>query len=199
VTCWALIPVKASAESKSRLAGVLDFDERKALVDMMLERVVNAARQAHSIARICLVGPSGLVVPNDVHLLDDPGKGLNPAVQSAFGSILSEEGDRPKRLIIVAADLPSVTARELDLLATATPETIAIAPDRHETGTNALSLPLLQAADFRFAFGTDSFSRHKAETERIGLSLQIVLSLGLEYDVDEPDDLNRARNAIGPG
>ncbi len=198
MTCWALIPVKASAESKSRLAGVLSSDERRTLVDMMLERVVDAARQAQSIERVCLVGPSGMSLPKDVHLLDDPGKGLNAAVQSAFGRILSEETGRPDRVIIVAADLPQITARELDLLAAAPPETIVIAPDRHETGTNALSLPLHLAADFHFAFGTDSFSRHKVETERLGLSLQIVLSPGLEYDVDEPDDLDHARNAIGP-
>lgn len=199
MTCWAVIPIKASAESKSRLAGVLDSDKRQALVGMMLDRVIDAARSAKLIARVCLLGPSGMDLPGHVHLLHDPGKGLNAAVQSALAQIIALDADRPDRVVIIAADLPQVTAQEIDLIAAAPAGTIAIAPDRHETGTNALSLPLPLAQDFRFAFGTDSFSRHKAEAERLGLALEIVFSRGLEYDVDEPEDLDHARSALGRG
>lgn len=193
MTCWAVIPIKASAESKTRLAGVLDPDERQALVGVMLGRVVDAARAARSIARVCLVGPSRMGLPEEIRLLNDPGRGLNAAVQSALAEVLEEDVDR---VVVIAADLPQVTAQELDLLAAAPANTIAIAPDRHETGTNALSLPLPAARDFRFAYGTDSFARHKAEAERIGLALEIVLSRGLEYDIDEPEDLDHVRSEI---
>jgi 2-phospho-L-lactate guanylyltransferase len=194
VTCWAVIPIKASAESKTRLAGVLAPDERQALVGVMLGRVVEAAQDARSIARVCLVGPSRMGLPDAIRLLNDPGRGLNPAVQSALAEIADEDIDR---IVIIAADLPQVTAQELDLLAAAPADTIAIAPDRHETGTNALSLPLPAARDFRFAYGTDSFSRHKAEAERLGLGLEIVLSRGLEYDIDEPEDLAHVQDTSG--
>lgn len=197
MTCWAVIPVKANTESKSRLAGVLDPDGRQALVGMMLSRVVEAAQSARSITRVCLVGPSRLDLPEEICLLDDPGKGLNAAVQSALAQIIAQEADNLDRVIIVAADLPQVTAQELELLAAAPFDTIAIAPDRHETGTNALSLPLPLAQDFRFAFGEGSFARHKAEAERLNISLEIVLSGGLGHDVDEPEDLDQARSALG--
>lgn len=193
MTCWAVIPIKASAESKTRLAGVLAPDERQALVGVMLSRVVEAAQMAQLIDRVCVVGPSRMDMADEVRLLSDPGRGLNAAVQSALAEVLDENVDR---LVIIAADLPQVTAHELDLLAAAPPGTIAIAPDRHETGTNALSLPLPAARDFRFAFGTDSFARHKSETQRLGLALEIVLSRGLEYDIDEPEDLDHARSAL---
>ncbi len=193
MTCWAVIPVKASAESKTRLAGVLDPDERQALVGTMLGGVVDAARAARSIDRVCLVGPSRIGLPEEIRLLHDPGQGLNAAVQSALAEVLDEDVDR---LVIIAADLPQVTAQDIDLLAAAPAGAVAIGPDRHETGTNALSLPLPAARHFRFAYGTDSFARHKAEAERNGLGLEIVLSRGLGHDIDEPEDLEHARSEI---
>lgn len=194
MTCWAVIPVKASAGAKSRLAGALAPGERDALVRAMLTNVVGAARAATRIDKVCLLGPSRMGQDESLELLDDPGQGLNPAVQSA----LAQVGARgPERMIVLFADLPAVTARELDLLAIAGDRTIAIAPDRHETGTNAISLPLPAASGFRFAYGHDSFARHKAEAERLGLELEVVLSRGLECDIDDPEDLPDAGAAFG--
>ncbi|MBV1917721.1 MAG: 2-phospho-L-lactate guanylyltransferase [Sphingomonadaceae bacterium] len=194
MTCWAIIPIKAGADAKSRLAGVLDAPEREALVRAMLAHVVSAAQASRMISRICLVGPSRLGMPEDIPLLADPGNGLNPAVQSAFAQVALEG---PSRVIIIAADLPAVTPQELDLLAAPPASTIAIAPDRHETGTNAISLPLPAARDFIFAFGEDSFAKHKAEAEKHGLKAEIIFGHGLERDVDEPEHLPDAKAALG--
>jgi len=186
VTCWAVIPIKAGSDGKSRLADVLDDAERQALVRSMLERVVNAAADARMIDRVMLVGASRHGLPEDIELLEDPGTGLNGAVKSALGEVAKHGVDR---ILIVAADLPGVTSQELDLLALAPTESIAIAPDRHETGTNAISLPLPAAAGFTFAFGADSFALHQQEAHRLGLRVETILSDGLEKDIDEPADL----------
>lgn len=193
MSCWAIIPIKASGDSKSRLSGVLDSEERQALVAGMLDHVVRAAQSASRISGVCLVGPSRCGMPEDIPLLQDPGTGLNPAVQSAFAEISSKN---PDRVLVIAADLPAVTAQELDLLTVAPENAVAIAPDRHETGTNAISLPYPAAKDFTFHFGTDSFAKHKEETARLGLQLETILSHGLERDVDEPEDLPDARAAM---
>lgn len=194
MTCWAIIPVKASGDAKSRLSGVLDSKEREALATAMLVHVVAAAQSSQRISRICLVGHSRMGQPDTIALLADPGRGLNAAVQSALAEV-ADHG--PERVIIVAADLPTVTAQELDLLAVSPAGTVAIAPDRHETGTNALSLPLPAARDFRFAFGEDSFAKHRAEVARLGLEEEVILSKGLERDIDEPADLPDAHGALG--
>jgi len=193
VNCWAIIPIKASKSSKSRLAGVLAPGERETLVRAMLTHVVSAASEAARISRVCLVGPSRHGLPEGIELLPDPGEGLNPALQSAFARIAGEGLDR---VIVVAADLPTVTPQELDLLSSAPAGEIAIAPDRHGTGTNALSLPLPAARDFRFSFGVDSHARHKEEAHRLGLEVQTILSQGLEKDVDEPADLPDAGQMV---
>ena len=196
MTCWAIIPVKASLDSKSRLAGVLDADARIALAEAMVAHVVQAASEACNIAQVCLLGPSRHGLPDDILLLCDQGNGLNAAVQSALAELAGEEIDRA---IFIAADLPQVTSTELELLAAVPAGEIGIAPDRHDIGTNALSLPLPEAASFTFAFGYDSLARHRAEAERLGLKLETIHSHGLASDVDKPEDLPDAAGLLKQG
>lgn len=188
MTIWALIPIKARGQGKARLAGALSDDEREVLVDAMLRHVVGAAAQTGCIVRTLLVGPSRHDLDPAIPLLGEPGDGLNAALASALAEI-ADGDERPDRLVIVAADLPRLTALDLGLLAEAPAGTMAIAPDRHGTGTNALSLPLPDAAGFRFHYGTDSAARHREEAERLGLNVETILSEGLEKDIDEPSDL----------
>jgi 2-phospho-L-lactate guanylyltransferase len=195
MTCWAVIPVKAPGESKSRLAGALDAPARARLMRAMLGHVVGAVGDAEHIARTCLVGTSRHGLPDGLTLLDDPGGGLNPALQAALAQVAAAGADR---MLVVAADLPTVTARELELMALAPAGTVAIAPDRHGTGTNAISLPLPEAGGFSFAFGPDSFALHNAEAARLGLKVETVLSPGLARDIDEPADLPDAAELLRP-
>lgn len=193
MTVWAIIPLRASPESKSRLSGVLDETARAALVDAMLARVLDAARTARNVARVCLIG-SARTVPDDVTVIADPGQGLNAAATAA----LAAAAGAATRLIVIHGDLPLVTARDIELLAAVPEGEIAIAPDRHGTGTNAISLPLPAAKGFSFAFGPDSFARHNAEAGRLGLTVEEIHSPGLSRDVDEPDDLPDAADLMGP-
>jgi 2-phospho-L-lactate guanylyltransferase len=189
MTVWAIIPVKASPESKSRLAGVLDAAQRSALVEAMLGRVIDAAQAARNVAQIGLLGAPRRALSEGIALLGDPGGGLNAAVASALAEISSTAA---RRVIFIHGDLPLVTAQDLELLAAAPAGEVAIAPDRHGTGTNAISLPLPEAKGFSFAFGPDSFARHNAEAARLGLGIEEIHSPGLARDIDEPGDLGDA-------
>jgi 2-phospho-L-lactate/phosphoenolpyruvate guanylyltransferase len=160
----------------------------------MLRHVVGAAQAADHVQHVALLGPSRLGLPETIPLIADPGGGLNPALHTALEQIASENADR---LIVLFADLPLLTTHEVQLLAAAPPVTIAIAPDRHGTGTNALSLPLPAARGFTFAFGPDSFALHHAEAERLGIALEEIHSLGLARDVDVPEDLPDAAGLMG--
>jgi 2-phospho-L-lactate guanylyltransferase len=195
VTIWAIIPVKASPESKSRLAGVLDAPARSALVDAMLERVLEAAQGACNVARVALLGTPRNAPPEWVALLAEPGGGLNAAVASALAQAAAQGASR---VLFIHGDLPLVTPRDLELLAAAPAGEIAIAPDRHGTGTNALSLPLPEAKGFSFAFGPDSFALHIEEAQRLGLKVEEIHSPGLARDIDEPEDLADAAALLKP-
>jgi 2-phospho-L-lactate/phosphoenolpyruvate guanylyltransferase len=186
MTCWVVIPFKQPEQAKGRLAAALDKAQRVQLATAMLQHVVGVARQAAHVQQLCLVGPARPELLPDVPLLADPGFGLNPALQVALAHVSREGGTR---MIVLFADLPLLTSQDIELLAVAPAETIAMAPDRHGTGTNALSLPLPQAKGFTFCFGPDSFAKHHAEANRLGIRIEEVHSRGLARDVDMPEDL----------
>ena len=108
------------------------------------------------------------------------GVGLNGAVNTAF-SQLRDEGYR--RLVVAHGDLPLAT----DLGWLAEIEGIVLVPDRHEEGTNVISLPT--GCDFRFAYGPGSFARHQQEAQRTGLAWRVVHDAELAWDVDFPADM----------
>jgi 2-phospho-L-lactate/phosphoenolpyruvate guanylyltransferase len=191
VNCTVVIPAKQLDLAKSRLAEVLDAGQRTDLAQSMLRHVYDEARKATGVGRVALLGPSRLGLADHIPLLSDPGGGLNPAIDSARAQI----GDAA-RMIVLFADLPQLTSDDVHSLAAIPDASIAIAPDRHGTGTNALSLPLPAARDFTFAFGPDSFAKHLAEAARLGIGVQVIHSPGLARDVDMPEDLPDAAGLI---
>ncbi|EJL28740.1 2-phospho-L-lactate guanylyltransferase [Novosphingobium sp. AP12] len=185
-TTWALIPIKARGQGKTRLAGALSPCEREGLVEAMLAHVVGVAEGV--VARVMLVGPERAGVGAGLERIGDAGGGLNAALEQALAEIAGR-GDAPARLIFLPADLPCVSAAEIEKLAQLPPGTVGIAPDRHGRGTNALSLPLPEAAGWRFHFGSDSAALHRTAAEILGLNAVTITGPGLEKDIDEPGDL----------
>ncbi|MDE2405255.1 MAG: 2-phospho-L-lactate guanylyltransferase [Sphingomonadales bacterium] len=190
MTCWAIIPAKPAADAKSRLAGALDAVARQRLATAMLDHVLATVAQADGIDRIAVVAPDDLVLPAPVLRIADPGGGLNAALAVAFAEAAAAGA---ARVVIVHGDLPRLEPRDVTLLAALPGNAMAIAPDRHDTGTNALSLPLPAARDFPFAFGPGSFAAHERESVRLRLDCEVIHTPGLARDIDEPADLRDAR------
>lgn len=184
MTCWVVIPAKAAPAAKGRLAEALGPDERAALAAAMLSAAIAAVRAAPGVDGVLLVGDAA--GHSETERLTDPGGGLNAALDAARTVLLARGATR---VISLAADLPLVTGDDVAALVQLPNGTAGIAPDRHGTGTNALSLPLPQAAGFAYAYGIGSCARHKAETARLGLNLREIVLPGLARDVDEPADL----------
>ncbi|PNU05787.1 2-phospho-L-lactate guanylyltransferase [Novosphingobium guangzhouense] len=185
MTIWALIPIKEQGRGKTRLAPVLSPQERDELVEAMLGRVT-AATQA-VVARTILLGPAR----GHFAAITDTGDGLNAALDKALASIVNG-GSAPARLLVIAGDLPTLTADEVRTLAALPAGTIGIATDRHSTGTNALSLPLPEAAGFRFHYGTSSAALHRKAAQALGLNAVTITLPGLAKDIDDPSDLKDA-------
>ena len=185
MSCWALVPIKSRAECKGRLAGWLAPAERLRIVREMAGRVLAAARETRWIDHVAVVSPERDSVPMDVLVLDDPGCGLNPALDFARNKLVDRGADE---LVVLPADLPLVTAADIDLLVTLGRRTgFALATDTACTGTNAL---FLKPADgFRFQFGPDSRRQHLAEASRLGWSPEFARTRGLEFDLDRVEDL----------
>lgn len=174
-----LVPIRSFDDAKSRLAGVLDPDERRTLVRTMAETVVKAA-----------VDLPVVVVTDDAEVASwAEGLGVRPLAPGVTGldasvsagvDMLAAEG--VARVLVAHADLPR--ARDLRIVAGAA---VAIAPDRHHDGSNVLSVPT--DVGFRFAYGPGSFARHLDEARRLGLAVAVIDDPDLAWDVDEPADL----------
>ncbi|WP_435183299.1 2-phospho-L-lactate guanylyltransferase [Halobellus sp. EA9] len=200
-----LVPFTAR-DPKTRLAPVLDADERRRFAFAMLRDVVSAIRAAGHDPELLVPGPldppaddlggdpSGSVDGADADPLDDSDadplddlprtideRPLTPAVNAA----LSRLGDGGVgELAVVMADLALATPAALARLSGAGGD-VAIAPGRGG-GTNAL---VVRDPDFRVDYHGTSYRDHRRIAADAGLSVDAVDSMRLSTDVDEPDDL----------
>jgi 2-phospho-L-lactate guanylyltransferase len=175
-----LVPVKAFGRAKLRLADVLDAPARAALAREMADRVLTAAAPL-PVAVVCDDDEvAAWATDRGARVLWRPGLGLNGAVADGVATLAGEGVDR---VLVTHADLPLATDFE-ELLAD---DGIVLVPDRHEDGTNVISIPA--SCGFGFAYGPGSFPRHRAEAERLGLPLTIHRPPRLTWDVDVPADL----------
>ena len=183
---WIVIPVKAPELCKTRLTPALSDSERQALVAAMLRQTVAAARDVVGREHVLLLGPSRHGLRDDTPLLSDPGRGLNAALTSARDAAIRAGVDR---LVLLSADLPTVSADDVAALLDIPRDAAAGAPDRAGLGTNALSLPLPCAAEFRFRYGEGSFAAHRTEAARLDLPFFCIDRPGLGLDIDRPDEV----------
>lgn len=179
-TVAVLVPVKAFSLAKVRLADVLDAAGRAALARTMAGQVVAAAAPL-PVTVACddeevAIWAEGV----GAAVAWTPGLGLNGAVTAGVEALAATGFDR---VVVSHADLP----RARDLPAVAGTEGVVAVPDRHEDGTNVLTVPT--DAGFRFAYGPGSFARHQAEAARLCLPLTVLRPSDLTWDVDVPDDL----------
>lgn len=173
-----LVPVKAFARAKGRLAGVLDDAARAELARSMAERVLAAAGSLPVTVACDDDEVAAWARSLGATVCWTPGRGLNGAVAAGVAALAGHE-----RVVVAHADLPHA----VDLGAVLVPEGVVAVPDRREDGTNVLVVP--PGAGFRFAYGPASFARHLAEAERLGLPVTVLRPADLVWDVDVPADL----------
>ena len=182
---WALVALKPASGRKSRLAGGLSGTERDLLARTMLEDVLAALDASRAIDQVAVVTAAADGIDPQVLVLPDPGTGLNDALSMAVAA-LQQRG--ATELLVMHADLPFVTAADIDQFVAAGDErALVIAPDRRGTGTNALFFHL--PTPLRFQFGALSCDRHVADAALHELDARKVELPGLALDIDEPDDV----------
>jgi 2-phospho-L-lactate/phosphoenolpyruvate guanylyltransferase len=147
------------------------------------------------LAACAAVGPTFVVGPpetvvGDATLVPDPGGGQGAAVRAGLEvAALASGGVGP--FLVVNADLPCVTARDLLALAGAVPDDgLALAPAADGT-TNALALS--STVLFAPVFGRGSAARFAA----LGPSRPVDVP-NLVADVDTIADLERLAGRVGP-
>jgi 2-phospho-L-lactate guanylyltransferase len=190
----AIVPVRSLEGSKSRLGGQLDAEEREALVAGLLVHTIRAARDAQAVTAVVVVSSDPAVrataVAEGVAALPQSGSGLNGALQDGRAWAMGHDGSA---LLVLPADLPLIAADEVDALlrraaasAREGDPLVALVPDRHGTGTNALIVA--PPAAIPFAFGHASRRRHEEAARHAGARF-VEIDGPLTTDLDTPDDL----------
>lgn len=183
-----LVPMKAFASAKVRLAPALPAADRVRLVQAMAEQVLRAAEDLPTSVVCDDHEVATWAADHGALVVWTPGLGLNRAVEKGV-RVLGSQGAR--RVIVSHADLPLAAG----LSAVARRPGITLVPDRHRDGTNVACVP--SDIGFRFSYGPGSLGRHVAEAHRHGLPLHVLTAPSLAWDVDVPADLRFTELAPG--
>jgi 2-phospho-L-lactate guanylyltransferase len=185
-----IVPHRGLSAAKTRLAPVLDPEERVALARTLLAGVLRVARQ--SVDDVVVISPAAqlasIAAEVGARLVVQRGLGLNSGLDQARADAIA---DGVELLVVLHGDLPNLTPDDVTALIAAVDAQrgVAIAPDRLGTGTNGLAMR--PPGIIGFQFGAGSFAAHLAEAEVAGMAPAVVRRPGLAFDLDTPQDLAR--------
>lgn len=193
-SCVAIIPARDFRTAKSRLAPVLPEQGRRKLGRWMFSHVLEVLRAVPSVGAAAV--------------LSDADEVLSLAAAQGFEGIRCEAvdmnadlergrawalGRRVSALLVVPADLPLLSADEVESLIRAGAPAgkgeagAAVLAPSPDGGTNGMFLR--PAGALPFSFGAGSFRRHWTQAVSLGLRAVRFESEGFRCDVDTPADL----------
>ena len=178
-----VVPFRSS-DPKRRLSAVVEAD-RVRLAHAMLSDVLAAALP---LGEVLVVADQIPDLPEGARHVPDPHRGQGAAVRAALDAAVA--AGLPSPYVVVNADVPCATTRDLLALAGAVPEHgLAIAAAADGT-TNALALS--EEGLFEPVYGPGSAERFAALAPSIRLEAPNLID-----DVDTPDDLTRVGKRLG--
>ncbi len=158
------------------------------------------AMLADVLAACTAVGPTIVVTADDAaanlaeelgaSVLTDPGGGQGNAVTAALAGLGAGTA------LVVNADLPCVTPRDLRALTAVTALGALALVEAADGSTNALCLP--SAETFAPVYGPGSAARFLEHARSLGLEAVSLVLPNLARDVDTVDDLEAVESAAGP-
>ena len=191
-----ILPVKSFANAKQRLGDRFGGPEREVLAAAMVEDVLNELARTELGPLVVVSGePRALARAVDAGastVVDEHESGQSAA--ALLGLARARELGC-ERALLVPGDCPLIDARELgELMARAESLDVAIVPDRHGTGTNALALA--PEGGFEPQFGPRSCARHVEQASAKGLFHEVIRVPCLELDVDTREDASALVDAL---
>ena len=188
---WTIvIPVKAPAAAKTRLASAVPPELRAELARAFALDTIAAALAARAVSRVIVVGDDPSIAGGAEFVAEpEGGQGLSAAIHCGVDRARAAS-DGP--VAVLLGDLPALTPGELDAaLEAAARHPLAFVRDADGTGTTLATATAGIAFEPRF--GLDSAALHVADGY-----VELEASAGLTRDVDTVDALAEAL-ALGVG
>jgi len=188
---WAIVPVKPLRRGKSRLAGVLNPDERAALNKRLLTHTIETLSTISEIEQVLVISRDqaalSIARSHGARTVQENGAPkLNTALARAT---VVAKNYATRGVLIIPADLPLLTPEDIHTLIDKgnDPPVVAVAPDHRREGTNALLISPVGLIEYEF--GPGSFQRHCERALSAGAKLEICELPSLALDMDLPEDL----------
>jgi len=188
---WAIVPVKPLRRGKSRLAEVLNPDERTALNRRLLAHTIDTLSKISEIEQVLVISrdQAALSMARDhgARTVQENGAPkLNTALTRAT---VVAKNYATRGVLIIPADLPLLTPEDIYTMIDKGnyPPVVVVAPDHRREGTNALLIS--PAGLIEYEFGPESFDRHCELALSAGAKLEICELPSLALDMDLPEDL----------
>ncbi len=186
----ALVPLKALAQAKSRLADHLTLSQRQNLVLDMLHHVLSVLIEGGCFARVAVVSPDEQVLARarewGASSLREEAAGHNEALRAAAASKLLAE---TPALLTISADLPLLHVSDIQhIIELSARHDLVLAQAREGTGTNAILVQPPLAVPY--LFGPNSFQRYQEAARQRKRKSSLYHSIGTSLDIDTIDDLD---------
>ncbi len=186
---WALVPVKAFAMAKTRLEPVLSRAECAALAEHMARDVLRALTATPGLTGTAVLSSE----PGLAALAETTG--CRVYTQAPTQDLCTALGETARQLaasgartlLIVPADLPTLSAADVQSLLDAHEAGVTLCPASRDGGTNALLLTPPTAIPP--LFGPDSARRHADAARERELPVARRELPAFARDIDAPPDL----------
>lgn len=177
MTVSAVVPVR-SFDGLTRLAHVIDDEARTGLMLRLVEHTISMIHRAGFPVSIVSSDPAVTAwgAAHVEHLVPEP------SVGGLDGAALAGVSTAPGPWIVVHADLPALTSKDVAVAARLAGSTTVIAPSR-DGGTSLIGS---NVGPQSFSYGPGSFRRHLSATRG---RATILVRPGLALDLDHPWDL----------
>jgi len=191
MSLWAIIPVKPLKNAKSRLSGVLSTDERYDFAQAMFKHVLSVVISVPQITGTLVISrdTKALSIARDMGaktIQESMVSDLNPALLRATAIVNSW---RAEAVFVLPADLPFISVEDVKQMVALgrEPNSIVIATDDQEDGTNALLVrpPGL----IEYSYGVGSYRKHLDNAKKVGAQIIPYFSDRIALDIDVPEDL----------
>ena len=186
---FALLPVKAPAEAKQRLSGLLNREQREALARAMFEEVLATLCTVDGLDRIVVVTSDAAIAQQARRC----GAGVFEEREQLGHSHSADAASKramalgATSVILLPIDVPLMRKEEIEMLIAAASHGVVIVPSADGTGTNALVRTPPDAIESRF--GPGSFRAHVDQAQARRVPVKVLRPAGLLFDIDTPQDI----------
>ena len=183
-----ILPVKRIDQAKGRLSTHFDDGQRARIAGALVADALELCSSVEFL-RWWVVSDDEEVLSTAASLglgtVEDPGEGLNPAVEAAIAVALKEGAES---VTVIPSDVPLAFSGDLvDLLDTGATSDIVLVPSERDGGTNGLFMrppDLLQPN-----FGPGSLQNHLQTAEQASLRCALLSLPRLSLDIDTVEDV----------